>query len=133
MEKRNGFKAASKRRMQLSQETLDGLHITIKLNTGFLSSAYSFMELLPIIMDIPDVSSFFSVKLNQDLLEKHFGKLRQRGSANDNPTIAETIKSTQTIRVVDSIWVDDITGNCHGQKTKFESDPHAPLPKRKKK
>lgn len=64
------------------------------------------MELLPIIMDIPDVTTFLSVKLNQDILEK---KLRQRGCTN-------VVKSTQTIRVVDSIWVDDITGNCRGQK-----------------
>ena len=44
-------------------------------------------------MDIPDVTTFFSVKLNQDVLEKHFGKLRQRGATNDNPTVAESVKT----------------------------------------
>lgn len=84
-------------------------------------------------MSIPDVNVFFSSKLNQDLLEKHFGRLRQRGSSNDNPTVAEAVKSTQTIRVVNGIWVDDITGNCRGQKeTKYASDPNEPLCKRRK-
>ena len=95
--------------------------------------AHSFMELLPCIMEIPDVTIFLSSKLNQDILEKHFGKLRQKGSTNDNPTVAEAIKSTETIRIVDGIWLDDITGNCRGRKTEFQHDmPNQPLCKRRK-
>ena len=83
-------------------------------------------------MGIPGVTTFCSAKLNQDMLEKHFGKLRQRGSTNDNPTVAEAMKNTQTIRVVNGIWVDDITGNCRGRKTKLKFDPNETLCKRKK-
>ena len=32
-----------------------------------------------------------------------FGRLRQHGRANQNPTVAEALKSTQTLRVVDSV------------------------------
>ena len=86
------------------------------------------------IFKIPDVTIFFSSKLNQDLLEKHFGRLRQQGSTNDNPTVAEAIKNTQTIRVVNGIWVDDIVGNCRGGKEEkfIRHDLNEPLPKRKK-
>ena len=76
-----------------------------------------------------------SAALNQDPLEKHFGRLRQKGATNDNPTVAETIKSTQTLRVVDGIWVDDITGNCRGRKAKFNystASASEPLCKRKR-
>ena len=79
------------------------------------------------------MSFFFSAKLNQDILEKHFGKIRQRGATNDNPTVSEVLRSTQTIRVVSGVWVDDITGNCRGQKAKFGGDQNAPLAKRPRK
>lgn len=91
------------------------------------------MELLPVVMSIPGVSIFLSAKLNQDILEKHFGIIRQKGSSNDNPTVSEALKSTQTVRVINSIWMDDIVGNCRGQKVKFDVDPNAPLNKRTKK
>ena len=60
----------------------------------------------------------------------------QHGRANQNPTVAEALKSTQTLRVVDSVWVDDLTGsNCRGRKRKrkfLETEDCKPLPKRRK-
>ena len=60
----------------------------------------------------------------------------QHGRANQNPTVAEALKSTQTLRVVDSVWVDDLTGsNCRGRKRKrkfLETKDCKPLPKRRK-
>ena len=35
--------------------------------------------------------------------EKFFGRIRQFGRVNDNPTVAEMVKSTQTLRVINSI------------------------------
>ena len=77
----------------------------------------SFLKLLPTVLAIPGVKLFLSDKINQDPLEKFFGRLRQHGRANQNPTVAEALKSTQTLRVVDSVSVDDLTGsNCKGEK-----------------
>ena len=37
---------------------------------------------------------------------------------NENPRVAELLKNTQSIRVINSIRVKDITGNCRGCKRK---------------
>ena len=63
----------------------------------------SFLELVPIILKISGVTFFLSDKLNQDPLENFFGCVRQHGSANINPTIMEAMKSSQTLRVINSI------------------------------
>jgi len=60
---------------------------------------------------------------------------RQAGKANQNPTVLEFIKNTETFRVISSIWIDDIVGNCRGRKSQ-ETDLHAamqPLRKRPRK
>ena len=63
---------------------------------------------------------FLSANINQDPLEKFFGRIRQWGRSHKNPTIAEALKSEQTLRVIDTIWIDDITGHCRGRrKRKF--------------
>lgn len=80
----------------------------------------SFLELIPIILSIPGVSFFLSDKLNQDPLENFFGCVRQHGGVNNNPTVAEAMKSTQTLRVISSLRADrTIRGNCRGRATKF--------------
>ena len=61
---------------------------------------------------------FLSEKLSQDALEKLFGRIRQCGRTNENPQVAEFLNSTQSLRVIDSIWVKSITGNCRGCKSK---------------
>ena len=82
-------------------------------------------------------SVFLSEKVSQDSVEKYFSMIRQHGRANKNPTIAQVLKNAQNIRVINSIWVDKITGNCRGCKRKsydLESvNLHVlnkPLPKR---
>ena len=67
-----------------------------------------------------------------EALEKFFGMQRQTGRVNQNPTVLEFIKNTETFRVISSIWIDDIVGNCRGHKSN-ETDLHAamqPLRKR---
>ena len=84
---------------------------------------------------ISGVKVFLSDRINQDPLEKHFGRLHQQGRTNpQNPTVADTLENTQTLQVVDTVWLDDITGNCRGRrKRKFISiDDNQPLPKRKR-
>lgn len=96
----------------------------------------SFLELVPIILNIPGVMFFLSDKLNQDPLENFFGCIRQRGGVNTNPTIMEAMKSTQALRVVNSVRMDrGIKGNCQGgSKRRFSYDEIdlLPLPKRRR-
>ena len=97
----------------------------------------SFLELVPLVLQLPGVSFFLSDKLNQDPLENFFGCIRQRGGVNNNPTIFEALESTQTLRVINSVKVDAcIRGNCRGRskRKKFsyeEADIDMPLPKRR--
>lgn len=97
----------------------------------------SFLELVPSILKLPGVTSFLSVKLNQDPLEKFFGCIRQHGRVNDNPTVLQAMQSTQTLRVVNSLRFAAITGNCRGTKKKRKEveleDVDAELSKRKHK
>ena len=97
----------------------------------------SFLELVPLLLRLDGVSVFLSEKLSQDSIENYFGNLRQLGRANENPTIAQVLKNSQNIRVINSIWLKEITGNCRGCKRKsydLESvnldDLNKPLPKR---
>ena len=93
----------------------------------------SFVEFVPSLFKIAGVHSFLSARINQDPIEKFFGMQRQAGRAHQNPTVAEFIKNTETFRVISSIWLDDIIGNCRGRKSN-DTDLHAamqPLNKRK--
>jgi len=94
------------------------------------------MELVPYLFQIDGVTCFLSEKLSQDALEKFFGIQRQKGRTNNNPTVYEFLKNTQALRVIDSIQVNDITGNCRGTKRKsydLESvDLEKPLKKRRR-
>ena len=78
--------------------------------------------------------AFLSEKLNQDPLEKFFGCQRQRGRANENPTVAEFVKNTQALRVINFINVSSINGNYRGTKWKSydleSSNLSKPLKKR---
>jgi len=61
---------------------------------------------------------FLTEKLSQDPLEKLFGCQWQMCRTNDNPKVHEFICNTQSLRVIDSINVNEITGNCRETKWK---------------
>ena len=69
----------------------------------------SFIELVPFLFTLPGVTGFLSNKINQDPLEKFFGIQRQAGRSNDNPTVSQFIKNTDTIRIINSIWIAPIS------------------------
>jgi len=126
--------------MLLPQATRDGIRITGTQGFLIASSYYyftvsSFVELVPYIFSIHGATCFFSNRINQDTLEKFFGMQRQSGRSNENPTVSEFIKNTENFRVISSIWIDNVTGNCRGRKSK-EMDLTAakqPLRKRQRK
>jgi len=89
-----------------------------------------------VLFSIPGVTCFLTEKLSQDPIEKFFGCQRQFGRTNDNPRVHEFLSNTQSLRVIDSINVHKITGNCRGTKRKFYDleavDLQKPIKKRKR-
>ena len=75
----------------------------------------SFVELVCYLFSLPDVKVFLSEKICQDPLEKLFGCQRQRGGANDNPTVQQFYSNSQALRTISGIC-HDVRGNCHGLK-----------------
>lgn len=144
MDSRQGFTDEQKQHMVLSNPTDNGMRITgMYVNKKFavtesFSTVKSFLELVPLLLKIDGVTAFLSEKLSQDPLEKFFGIQRQQGRANENPSIAQVLKNSQSLRVINSIWVKDLTGNCRGCKRKsydlesvnLSDDLNKPLPKR---
>ncbi len=66
-----------------------------------------------VVFGIPGVSVLLSNRLCQDPLEKFFGQQRQRGRTHDNPNVAEFIKNTQALRVINTTC-GGVRGNCRG-------------------
>ena len=85
---------------------------------NYICLVTSFLEFNPHIFKIEGVTSLLSEKLSQDPLEKFFVCQRQLGATNENPTVAEFLKNTQSMRVINSILVKDLTGNYRGCKQK---------------
>jgi len=85
--------------------------------------------------DTLNVSSFTQGKFKMPL-KNSLGFNAKKGRTNNNPTVYEFLKNTQALRVIDSIQVNDITGNCRGTKGKsydLESvDLEKPLKKRRR-
>jgi hypothetical protein len=101
------------------------------MHAGYV--VYSFMELLEYVFTIPGVSVFLSNSICQDPLENFFGQQRQRGGVNENPCVADFLKNTQALRVINSTSVT-VRGNCRGvakRRLPFELD-NSKLAKRKK-
>ena len=143
---RPGFeKIEKKNKMLLSQETRLGLRMTgnsiiicitnlsVLLLSFLLTAVLSFCKLLEYVFTIPDVTVFLSSRICQDPLENLFGHQRQRGRVNENPNLAEFIKKTQALRVVNSTCAS-VQGNYRGtckDKKSFDLN-NTPLNKKRK-
>ncbi len=139
IESRNDLDEYEKERRQISRETLEGIHITGTCNTLQKSLiilyilVYSFIDLIEDLFADIQVTSFLSQRIQQDPLEKYFGKQRQRGRVNENPTVSEYLKNEQALRVISSINLDVVKGNTRGtNKRRLEVEPedYKPLKRR---
>lgn len=107
---RKDVKGEAKKRLRLSDETLLGLRMTgkniIPIYIVFyiiLKIAFSFIDLITYLFEETKAKSFLSERICQDPLEKYFGRQRQRGAVNENPTVHQFLKNNQALRIVDSI------------------------------
>lgn len=102
--------------------------------TILFNTAYSFIDLIKFLFsEIPKNTSFLSERISQDPLEKYFGRQRQRGGANENPTCQQFLQNNSSLRMVNSIRIETHKGNV--RSTNSETDTvrisDEPLPKRK--
>ena len=114
------------------QVTYNVFYVHIVIYTYVVSA---FLELLDTVFKIPQVSCFLSNRICQDPLEKYFGMQRQAGATNDNPTVLQFTKNSDTLRLVGNMWFDDVQGNCRKStsvKQSIEDTKHLPLRKRKR-
>ncbi len=84
----------------------------------------------------PGIKYFLSERIQQDPIEKYFGRQRQRGRVNENPTVAEYMKNEQALRVISSIKLNTTKGNTRGTNEnhiKVTPNDYKPLCKRRKK
>lgn len=86
------------------------------------------MEIVQKLFSCQGVKFFLSERLCQDPLEKYFGK---RGASNDNPNMKQFLDNTASLRVINSIALDPVRGNCKPELQPLRID-ETPLPKRKK-
>ena len=105
-------------------------------DTPLFSTAHSFIDLIQYIFTIPGVKSFLSEKISQDPLEKYFGRQRQRGGVNENPTCKEFLQNNNALRMVNSITIETHKGNVRRTDTSkgnaYTEISTEPLSKRKK-
>ena len=134
--------------MQLSAETLEGLHITGKYNSkefnlyynyslGFVAFIVkSFVEMSKYLLKNSGDHFLLSERLSQDPLENYFGRQRCRGGRNDNPNLQQCLNNAAALRVQGSVALDPIRGNCRRKRQLVIDEAavinSAPLPKRKR-
>ena len=86
--------------MQLSQQTIDGLKISVR----------SIVACVRFLLDLG--APFVLTKVfNQDPLEQSFGHIRQKGGLCDAPTVYSAQHTMTSLRVVDSVAMAPVRGN----------------------
>ena len=115
------FTKQDREKMQLSQQTLDGLKITIR---SIVACVRFLLE-----QGVPFV---LTEVFNQDVLEQHFGHYRHKGGACNNPTINDIRHTINSLRVVGSQAIAPLRGNTKRSKNaaKLSAESH-PLPRKK--
>ena len=104
--------------MMLSGQTLEGLEITVR----------TIVELVPYLLR-NGVSFVLTSVFNQDVLEQHFGYLRKKGGAHDNPTVVEAGRALNEQRLMHGQAFQQLRGNVQADANVFVDN--TPLERRR--
>ncbi|XP_046375844.2 uncharacterized protein LOC124148655 [Haliotis rufescens] len=112
------YTRGQRRKMILSQQTLNGLKITVN----------SIVECTKFLLR---EGAFFILthRFNQDPLEEDFAHYRQKGGSNDNPTVYDVRNTLSQLRVIGSGALAPIRGNVSKKKNRDHlllTIPHLP-------
>ncbi|XP_033739584.1 uncharacterized protein LOC117326894 [Pecten maximus] len=113
------FSASQKASMLLSYQTLEGLRISVK----------SITECVRLMLN-EGAQFILTHAFNQDPLEEHFGHHRNKGGANDNPTVYDVRNALTQIRSVNVHAFAPRNGNVL-QNQQIVNIDNSSLPKRK--
>ena len=148
------YTATEKRKMYLSNETVEGLRMTgtcrstdhhhihvhnIKFVNVLFHVVKSFIEMTRFLLGQSSEGEtlfLLSERISQDPLENYFGKQRSRGGRCDNPCIKECLHNAAAIRAQKSMELDRVQGNCCRKRRLEDCDMETfskPLPKCKRK
>lgn len=137
--------------MQLSRQTLEGLHITGELTAttqhflNFVITTHprhllvlAFTEMTRYLLKLPDADGLFllSERFSQDPLENYFGQQRSRGGRCDNPTVTRCLQNANALKIQRSVALDPVRGNRRRKKRELTDEEVKealePLQKRKR-
>lgn len=86
------------------------------------------MEFVRFLFTLPEVKDnklvFLSNCICQDALENFFGCQWQHGGTNNNPTVQDYYKNTETLRVVNSFFLGAVKGNCRRSISSSKISPN---------
>ena len=117
VESRTGrFTTNERLRMQLSQQTIDGLKMTS-------------LSVAAIVRTLLDSGAPFvlTCHINQDPLEQLFGHCRHKCGSNDNPSVGNACQVVNSIRTVNTQAVASASGNTTAHRRELDSSD---VPKR---
>ena len=119
VETRHGqFSKKDRSKMILSQQTLNGLRMTV-------------MSVTECIKEVLDMGADFVLTcvFNQDPLEQHFSQYRHKGGANKNPTVNEVRHILTNIRTIGAQCLPAYNGSTQVMMEPIEID-NSKLPRR---
>ena len=123
-ERPGSFDADARARMFISQQTYRGLKITVS----------SIVQVVQFLLS-EGMEYVLSERFCQDLLEEYFGRQRERGRFNDNPTLQAFGYNDLTLAVqrnIAPVVKGNDAGRHKGECSKWNVVSEEPLPKRKK-
>ena len=123
-ERPGSFDADARARMFISQQTYRGLKITVS----------SIVQVVQFLLS-EGLEYVLSERFCQDLLEEYFGRQRERGRFNDNPTLQAFGYNDLTLAVqrnIARVVKGNVAGRHKGECSKWYVVSEDPLPKRKK-
>ena len=114
------FTKSQKAGMQLSYQTIQGLRI----------SATSITECITFLLE-EGAPFVLTHNFNQDPLEQHFGHLRHKTGANNNPTVYEVRNIMTQIRTIGAQALAPKRGNIRGENCENREIDNSKLPRRR--
>ena len=139
MMSRDGCTASEKALMQLSRETLEGLHITgeksrTPIYICYCTYYFTFTSVTRYLMSFPEVKGHYlpSERFSQDPIENYFRQQCSHGGRCDNPTVDALFTAAQSLRVQGSQAMLPVRGNSSHKRRLIpqETIDGIPLPKR---
>ena len=123
-ERPGNFSGDDRSRMFLSLQTYKGLQITV----------HSLIEVVKFLLS-EGIEFVLSERFCQDLLEEYFGRQRERGRFNDNPTVQAFGYNDRTFAVqrnIAPVIKGNVAGRHKGEGSKWYAVSEELLSKRKK-